>query len=108
MVERGIDEKSGVEGLTYATDAVDIAVGERVEVPLGAGNKTTGGVVVAVGGQELLDGFAASKVKRISDRPGVKLPEELVELARWIAGYTVTPLGLVLATLYGWLGWRAA
>lgn len=99
VVERGIDEKSGVEGLTYASDAADLAVGERVEVPLGAGNKTTGGVVVAVGGKELLEGLAASKIKRISDRPGVRLPEELVELARWIAGYTVTPLGLVLATM---------
>lgn len=99
VVERGIDEKSGVDGLTYASDAADIAVGERVEVPLGAGNKTTGGVVVAVGGAELLEGFAAAKVKRITDRPGIKLPEELVELARWVSAYTVTPLGLVLATM---------
>ncbi len=94
-----MDEKSGVDGLTYGSDAADIAVGERVEVPLGPGNRSTGGVVVAVGGKELLEGFAAAKVKRILDRPGVKLPEDLVDLARWVAGYTVTPLGLVLATM---------
>jgi primosomal protein N' (replication factor Y) len=99
VVERGLDEKSGIEGLTYGTDAGDIAVGERVEVPLGSGNRATGGVVVAVGGKELLEGLAAGKVKRILDRSGVKLPEELVELARWVAGYTVTPLGVVLATM---------
>lgn len=99
VVERGIDERGGLDGLTYASLDPDIAVGERVEVPLGRGDKPAGGIVVAVGGRELLDGFPPDKVKRLLSRSGASLPDRLVELARWIAAYTVTPLGLVLATM---------
>ncbi|MEK6701397.1 MAG: primosomal protein N' [Planctomycetota bacterium] len=99
VVERGIDDLGGTEGLTYASQWGDIGVGERVEVPLGRGDKPTGGVVIGVGGDELLGGLALSKIKPILERSGARLPETLVELAKWLAAYTISPLGLVLATM---------
>src|SRR5437762_1737201 len=64
-VERGIDAVSRgggarggragqADGLTYWCAADDVGVGERVEVPLGRGNKRAAGVVIAAGGEELL------------------------------------------------------
>ncbi len=99
MVERGIDELGGTEGLTYGSQWADIEVGERVLVPLGRGNKSAGGLVIAVGGEELLVGFAASKIKPILERTGARLPQTLIELAKWLAAYTISPLGLVLSTM---------
>jgi primosomal protein N' len=80
-VERGIDNES--EGLTYSSPAPAPAVGERVEVPLG--RKQTAGIVVAVGGPELLDGLSPSKVKPITRRSGAALAPNLVALAQWMA-----------------------
>lgn len=99
VVERGIDDRGGIEGLTYACADADLAVGERVEAPLGRGGTISGGVVVAVGGPELLGSVAADKIKWISRRAGFGLTPPLLELARWLAAYYCTPLGLVLATM---------
>jgi primosomal protein N' len=55
--------------------------------------------VVVVGGEELLEGLAAARVKSVLGSSGAALPARLVELARWMAGYYVCPLGMVLATM---------
>ncbi|MGE3109506.1 MAG: primosomal protein N' [Phycisphaerales bacterium] len=93
-VERGID--SGV--LTYRCEE-RLGVGERVVVPLGRGNKKAAGIVVAAGGEELAGGFDLSRIKGIASRSGSGLSEELVELARWMSGYYVCPLGMVMGTM---------
>lgn len=90
---------SAPEGLTYASVWEDLAVGERVDVPLGRGDRKTGGIVVAVGGEELLEGRGARGIKQIASRSGARLPEPLVRLALWMAEYYVCPLGMVLATM---------
>ncbi|HYE60589.1 MAG TPA: primosomal protein N' [Phycisphaerales bacterium] len=109
-VERGIEidwnaEKTA-EGLTYRLDgplaSTPPTIGERVEVPLGRGTgvgKLTSGIVVAVGGPELLDGLAPSKVKPVARRSGAALPPRMVELAEWMATYYVCPLGMVIASM---------
>ncbi|MBL8762541.1 MAG: primosomal protein N' [Phycisphaerae bacterium] len=97
-VERGIDAEKGQEGLTYAADAA-VRAGDRVVVPLGRGDTPTGGIVIATGGAELLDGFDVSRVKPILEHQGASLTPGLVELARWIAGYYVCPLGMALSTM---------
>ena len=108
-VERGIDRSGGEGGrrggegggggtLTYWTDS-EVQVGDRVDVPLGRGDALAAGIVVEVGGVELLDGFDPARVKAVGRVVGSRLPESLVELARWMAGYYVCPLGMVLATM---------
>ncbi len=99
-VERGMDQRID-DGLTYLAQpgGDPIAVGERVEVPLGRRNARTAGIVVRVGGRELLEDLPASKVKSVLRRTGSRLPEPLIELARWMAEYYVAPLGMVLATM---------
>lgn len=97
-VERGIDAEKGHEGLTYAADAA-VRAGDRVVVPLGRGDTPTGGIVIATGGTELLDGFDVSRVKPILEHQGASLTPGLVELAKWIAGYYVCPLGMALSTM---------
>ncbi len=97
-VERAVDRGSD-EGLTYALEQDEIEVGERVEVPLGRGDKRAAGIVVRVGGRELLEGLPVEKVKHVLRLTGARLPPPLVELARWMAGYYVAPLGMVLASM---------
>jgi primosomal protein N' (replication factor Y) len=97
-VERGIDAEKGQEGLTYAADQA-VRAGDRVVVPLGRGDTPTGGIVIATGGTELLDGFDVSRVKPILEHQGASLTPGLVELARWIAGYYLCPLGMALSTM---------
>ncbi len=95
-VERAIEGEAG-EGLLYRGEG--LRVGDRVEAPLGRGNKTAGGIVVAVGGAELLAGFDPRRVKAAAGTGRGSLRPALVELARWISSYYVTPLGTVLATM---------
>ncbi len=97
-VERGMDQGGLGTGLTYRS-AAPVTVGRRVEVPLGRGNKPSAGIVIQQGGTELLDGFAAGKVKSILRDTGAGLPPHLVELARWMSGYYVCPLGMVLSAM---------
>lgn len=93
-VERGVDRD---DGLTYSGEGLE--VGDRVEVPVGRGDKRVGGVVIAAGGVELLDGFDPRKVKKVLRSTGARMPSELVELGRWLAGYYCSPVGMVLASM---------
>ncbi|MDX2131392.1 MAG: primosomal protein N' [Planctomycetota bacterium] len=83
--------------LTYAFDADAPSVGERVEVPLGRGVRRVAGIVVDVGGPELLGTLSPTRVRLIARRTHARLPPDLVALARWIAEYYACPLGIVLA-----------
>jgi primosomal protein N' (replication factor Y) len=100
-VERGIERVGEGSELLYAVppnlaDPVPV-IGERVDVPLG--RQTAGGIVVAVGGVEMLGDLDPLKVRPIAARTGAGLPPTLVELARWMSGYYVCPLGMTLATM---------
>jgi primosomal protein N' (replication factor Y) len=97
-VERGLDQGGRGEGLTYKS-GVPVEVGRRVEVPLGRGDARAAGIVIAAGGPELLDGFSPAKVKPILKDTGAGLPPRLVELAKWMSGYYVCPLGMTLAAM---------
>ncbi|MEM6332950.1 MAG: primosomal protein N' [Planctomycetota bacterium] len=105
-VERGVDV--GGEGLTYAVPAElsgdGLSVGMRMTVPLGRGNKPASGYVVASGATaEAVGGagFDPAKIKPILsvERDGLALPEDLIELSRWVAGYYACPLGMVFASV---------
>lgn len=98
-LERGIDAPETADGLTYACGDVELVIGQRVDVPLGRGNRRTAGIVVATGGPELLGGLPAAKVKAVLGASQARIPPQLIELARWMAEYYVCPLGMVLATM---------
>ena len=68
------------------------AVGARVLVPF-AGQRLSG-VVVRVH-QKAPEGFEVKAIQQVLDEEPL-LPEELMRLAGWIAGYYVAPLGEVL------------
>jgi primosomal protein N' (replication factor Y) len=95
-VERGIAGEGPDVGLTYACDFPDLAVGERVIVPLGRGDKPAGGTVIEVGGSELAQGLKGPP-KFVRERTGARLGEDLLSLAKWMAAYYVCPLGMVLS-----------
>ncbi len=97
-LERSID--SGEGGFTYAVPEAlaDLAVGDRVTVPLGRGNKPTSGVVVGL--MDVVD----AKIKRVKpiasrERAASSLPGDLVTLAKWISGYYCCPLGMTFGSL---------
>lgn len=101
-VERGLEaaRDGRIEStLTYRLTDAQTAVGDRVRVPLGRGNKPADGIVVRVGGRELLEGLDPAKVKAVLARTPARLPADLIGLAEWMAGYYVCPLGMVLATM---------
>ena len=97
-LEQGID--ASPTGLTYAVPEAlaDLAVGERVIVPLGRGNRRVTGYVV-----ELSDGpdDQGHRLKWIQGREkgGLSLPQQLVALARWISSYYCCPLGMVFGSM---------
>lgn len=97
-VERGLDQGGSGSGLTYKS-ASPVEIGRRVEVPLGRGNTRAAGIVIQIGGVELLDGLSPAKVKAILEDTGAGLPEHLIELAKWISSYYVCPLGMVLGSM---------
>ncbi len=74
-----------------------LPVGRRVEVGLGRGNVESAGIVVETGGVELAAGLSIDRIKPVLRDTGSGLPARLVELARWMAGYYVCPLGMVLS-----------
>lgn len=100
-VERGIERVGEGAELLYAVPQKlaqpTPVIGERVDVPLG--RQTTGGIVVAVGGAEMLVDLDPLKVRPIAARTGAGFPSSLVELARWMSNYYVCPLGMTLATM---------
>jgi len=81
-----------------------IEVGRRVEVPFGRGNKPEVGfcvasdvaadAVMAKGGRRI----RLKRVARVVDEQPL-LGSDLMELARWISEYYVSPLGQVLAAM---------
>ncbi|MEM1208406.1 MAG: primosomal protein N' [Planctomycetota bacterium] len=102
-VEQGVDVAG--EGLTYAvpTGMEGVAIGARVAVPLGRGNKPASGYVVGLRAAEdgPGGGLEPARVKAVLsvDRDGLALPEGLIELAKWVAGYYACPLGMVFASV---------
>src|ERR1700727_3160969 len=78
---------------TYAVNGVVPAVGARVLVPF-SGQRLMG-VVVRVHEDVPAEGFEIKPVQQVLDDAAL-LPDELVELARWIAQSYVAPLGEVL------------
>ena len=78
---------------TYAVNGVVPVVGARVLVPF-SGQRLMG-VVVRVHEDAAADDFEIKPVQQVLDDAAV-LPDELMELARWIAQYYVAPLGEVL------------
>ncbi|MFN0133250.1 MAG: primosomal protein N' [Phycisphaerales bacterium] len=84
------------ESLTYRAPSL-LPVGQLVEVPLAS--RTVTGIVIAGGHDEILDGISPARVKPLARVRPARLPEPLVDLARWIGAYYVCPLGIVLATM---------
>jgi primosomal protein N' (replication factor Y) (superfamily II helicase) len=78
---------------TYAVNGVVPVVGARVLVPF-SGQRLMG-VVVRVHEDAPAYDFEIKPVQQVLDDAAV-LPDELMELARWIASYYVAPLGEVL------------
>jgi len=78
-----------------------VAVGQRVEVPFGRGNKPVTGFCVEVldpSQEEKSRGFKLKAVRKLVDKE-VLVDESLMELARWISEYYVCPLGVVLSAV---------
>ena len=73
-----------------------LKVGHRVRVPLGRGNKPRFGYVVRIA-----DTSSYPKVKSLLaiDDDRVLVSPKMMELARWISRYYVSPLGMVLETI---------
>ncbi|MEM1446183.1 MAG: primosomal protein N' [Planctomycetota bacterium] len=103
-VERGLDSAEG--GLTYAVpQSLDGSVkpGRRVVVPLGrgkaGGTPTPGFVLERIAEPD--EGLEASRIKAIlrAEDALVGLPEDLMQLAKWVAAYYACPLGMVLQTM---------
>jgi primosomal protein N' (replication factor Y) (superfamily II helicase) len=78
---------------TYVVNGVVPVVGARVLVPF-SGQRLMG-VVVRVHDDAPKDDFEIKPVQQVLDDAAL-LPDELMELARWIASYYVAPLGEVL------------
>src|SRR5215469_18960415 len=78
---------------TYELNGTIPVVGARVIVPF-SGQRLMG-VVTRVHNDAPAEGFEIKPVQQVLDDAAL-LPDELMELARWIAGYYVAPLGEVL------------
>jgi primosomal protein N' (replication factor Y) (superfamily II helicase) len=78
---------------TYSVNGVVPVVGARVLVPF-SGQRLMG-LVVRVHDDAPKDDFEIKPVQQVLDDAAL-LPDELMELARWIASYYVAPLGEVL------------
>ena len=103
-VERSVDRYP--HGLTYAIpkELEGLLPGRRVVVPLGTGNTPTPGYIVDLC-TKLTDLPNAPQdpelIKLIleANQASSSLPLELIELARWISNYYVTPIGMTLAAM---------
>ncbi|MEG9437496.1 primosomal protein N' [Edaphobacter sp. HDX4] len=78
---------------TYQVDGAVPAIGARVLVPF-SGQKLMG-VVMRVHDESPVGDFEIKPIQQILDDSAL-LPDDLMELARWIAQYYVAPLGEVL------------
>lgn len=81
------------QAFTYAVNGVVPVIGARVLVPF-SGQRLMG-VVIRVHDDAPEDAFEIKPVQQVLDDTAL-LPDELMELARWIAAYYVAPLGEVL------------
>ena len=93
-MEQSIDKM-----LDYAVPAVlvsEIRVGQRVRVPLGRKNRPAFGYVTAI--SLTTDYPKIKKLLKIED-DRVLVPPKVMELARWMGRYYVTPLGVVLESI---------
>jgi len=97
--EQGID--SAPEGLVYGIpeSLSSISLGDRVQVPLGRGNRPVAGHVLEVIEHCPLKNPARVKAILSRDPQGISLTADLVELARWMASYYCCPLGMVFSTM---------
>ena len=98
----------------------EVVVGSRVSVPLGRGNRPAPATVVALsetppevvaerpaaeqGGEGELFAAVVAPEPRFKELLGVErdvlpVPEDLIALARWMAAYYATPIGMVLSTI---------
>jgi primosomal protein N' (replication factor Y) len=78
---------------TYELGELRAEVGARVLVPFGG--QLLLGVVVGLHDVSPGEGVAVKRVQRVMDEVAL-LPDELMELGKWIAGYYCAPLGEVL------------
>ncbi|MBS1801606.1 MAG: primosomal protein N' [Acidobacteria bacterium] len=82
---------------TYAVNGVVPVIGARVLVPF-SGQKLMG-VVMRVHDETPQEAFEIKPVQQVLDDAAL-LPDELMDLARWIAQYYVAPLGEVLRGMF--------
>ncbi len=78
---------------TYELGELEAEVGARVMVPFG-GQRLVG-VVVGLHDVSPAEDVDVKKVQQVMDEAAL-LPDELMELGKWIAGYYCAPLGEVL------------
>jgi primosomal protein N' (replication factor Y) (superfamily II helicase) len=78
---------------TYELGELEAEVGARVMVPFG-GQRLVG-VVVGLHDVAPADDFEIKRVERVLDEAAL-LPDELMELGKWVAAYYCAPLGEVL------------
>lgn len=97
-VERSVDRYP--EGLTYAIppELASLQPGDRVFVPLGRGNRPAAGYVIDIATSTDLDPEHVKTILK-PDPAGIKLPPQLMALAKWISSYYVCPIGMTLATM---------
>ncbi|HEV8291183.1 MAG TPA: primosomal protein N', partial [Tepidisphaeraceae bacterium] len=74
----------------------DLAVGQRVRVPLGRNNRPQHGYVISI--QPSTDYPKVKPILAIEDRR-ILLPPKMMELACWMARYYCTPLGTVIDSI---------
>jgi len=99
-VDRSIDQFP--EGLTYGVPERlhPLQIGQLVTVPLGRGNTPTPAWVIQSECDEpSLPKGKESKQVLEKDRDAIILPDELVELAKWMSQYYFTAIGPTLATM---------
>jgi primosomal protein N' (replication factor Y) (superfamily II helicase) len=93
-LERGIDH-----ALDYHIPSAlcaRIQIGQRVRVPLGRNNRPARGYVVAI--RPVAEHPKTKDILAIEDSRTL-LSAKMLDLARWISRYYVTPLGMVIQTV---------
>ena len=79
-----------------------VALGKRVLVPLGRGNRTREAYCIdvcsAAERSAAVDMRKLKPLRRVLDRDAL-LNSEMLDVARWISDYYVTPLGQVIETV---------
>ena len=78
------------QAFTYELGGLEAEVGARVMVPFG-GQRLVG-VVVRVHEVAPGDGVEVKRVQQVMDEEAL-LPDELMELGKWVAGYYVRSAG---------------